>query len=53
MFSSEQEFEEMIGRLKINAEPNREHREKLRERMISTCEGAGNREQSKIAQGRF
>ena len=53
MVRSEKEFEEMIGRLKIDAEPNPQHREKLREQMIATFEAAANPEQSTFAKGRF
>jgi len=41
MFEDETDFKKIVGRLKIDSEPNPEHREKLRREMIAAFNQAG------------
>jgi hypothetical protein len=41
MFEDEADFKKIVGRLKIDSEPNPEHREKLRREMIAAFNKAG------------
>lgn len=41
MFENEQDFRKLVGRMKIDAEPDSAHRERLRRQMLATFEQTG------------
>jgi len=48
MFKDEADFEKVVGRLKIDTEPNPAHREKLRKKMLSVFNKAEHKPSSRI-----